>query len=220
MVYDVTDFLGMHPGGAGVILQHAGDDATYVPSPSTVNTNLNKFLTSLSEVFKPLHPPNTLEDTLDPSQILGPIDPLTVKPKAPRPLTADEKRVRAAREDLPPVDACVNLEDFERLAEGVLSGTAWAYYRSAGGSALSLGSWRLRGYADLVFWWMQLIVRRVSTVEELESGVLMAFEQHSITTKPHGNDTFSVRGCKPSLSLTSAFPPNLAAPIASAQHAT
>jgi hypothetical protein len=45
-------------------------------------------------------------------------------------------------------------------------------------------------------------------------------EQHSITTKPHGNDTFSVRGCKPSLSLTSAFPPNLAAPIASAQHAT
>ncbi|GHJ85958.1 hypothetical protein NliqN6_2360 [Naganishia liquefaciens] len=114
MVYDVTDFLGMHPGGAGVILQHAGDDAT--------------------EVFKPLHPPNTLQDNLDPSQILGPIDPTTVKPKAPRPLTADEKRVRAAREDMPPVEACVNLEDFEVLAEKVLSKTAWAYYRSAADS--------------------------------------------------------------------------------------
>jgi L-lactate dehydrogenase (cytochrome) len=152
MVYDVTDFLGMHPGGAGVILQHAGDDATYVPhSLLFLKRETKQFLTSHSEVFKPLHPPNTLEDTLDPSQILGPIDPTTVKPKAPRPLTADEKRVRAAREDLPPVDACVNLEDFERLAEGVLSGTAWAYYRSAGGSALFLGSVRLRGCAD--FWW-------------------------------------------------------------------
>jgi L-lactate dehydrogenase (cytochrome) len=27
-VYDVTDFLDQHPGGANVILQQAGDDAT------------------------------------------------------------------------------------------------------------------------------------------------------------------------------------------------
>ncbi len=29
-VYDVTDFLEMHPGGVGVILQQAGQDATLV----------------------------------------------------------------------------------------------------------------------------------------------------------------------------------------------
>lgn len=52
--------------------------------------------------------------------------------KAPRPLTDDEKRVRNAREEMPPVDAMLNLQDFEELAEKVLSKTAWAYYRSAG----------------------------------------------------------------------------------------
>lgn len=84
------------------------------------------------EVFKPLHPPNTLEDNLRPDQKLGPVDPTTVIPKAPRPLTEDEKRVRAAREDMPALDSLVNLQDFEELAEKVLSRTAWAYYRSAG----------------------------------------------------------------------------------------
>ncbi|KAI5449746.1 hypothetical protein NCC49_004111 [Naganishia albida] len=113
-VYDVTDFLSLHPGGAGVILQHAGDDAT--------------------EVFKPLHPPNTLEENLRPDQQLGPVDPTTVTKKAPRPLTDDEKRVRNAREEMPPVDAMLNLQDFEELAEKVLSKTAWAYYRSAADS--------------------------------------------------------------------------------------
>jgi hypothetical protein len=33
-VYDVTDFLSRHPGGANVILQHAGGDATYCFSSS------------------------------------------------------------------------------------------------------------------------------------------------------------------------------------------
>lgn len=83
-----------------------------------------------SEIFKPLHPPGVL-DTLDPSQHLGPIDPTTIKPKAPRPLTDDEKRVRNAREQMPPIDAMINLYDFEKEAEKVLSKTAWAYYRSA-----------------------------------------------------------------------------------------
>ncbi|KAJ9093821.1 hypothetical protein QFC20_007034 [Naganishia adeliensis] len=110
-VYDVTDFLSLHPGGAGVILQHAGDDAT--------------------EVFKPLHPPNTLEENLRPDQQLGPVDPTTVVSKAPRPLTDDEKRVRNAREEMPPLEGMIDLQDFEELAEKVLSKTAWAYYRSA-----------------------------------------------------------------------------------------
>jgi L-lactate dehydrogenase (cytochrome) len=80
----------------------------------------------------PLHPPHTLEDNLRPDQILGPVDPTTVQPRGPRVLTEDEKRVRNAREDMPPVDAMLNLDDFEKLAEKVLSKTAWAYYRSAG----------------------------------------------------------------------------------------
>ncbi len=84
-----------------------------------------------SEIFKPLHPPGVLEDNLQPEQHIGPVDPTTIKPKAPRPLTEDDKRVRKAREDMPPIDAMINLYDFEVEAEKVLSKTAWAYYRSA-----------------------------------------------------------------------------------------
>jgi L-lactate dehydrogenase (cytochrome) len=83
-------------------------------------------------VFKPLHPPGVLEENLRPDQCLGPVDPTTVKSKAPRPLTEDERRIRNAREQMPPLDAMINLYDFEIEAEKVLSKTAWAYYRSAG----------------------------------------------------------------------------------------
>lgn len=96
-----------------------------------------------SEVFKPLHPPNTLQDNLRPDQQLGPVDPTTVTKKGPRPLTEDEKRVRNAREEMPPVDAMLNLQDFEELAEKVLSKTAWAYYRSAGAFRIFGLSWLL-----------------------------------------------------------------------------
>lgn len=67
--------------------------------------------------------------------------------KAPRPLTEDEKRVRNAREDMPPLEGMINLQDFEELAEKVLSKTAWAYYRSAG-MLLSI-LWGEVGKADL-----------------------------------------------------------------------
>jgi L-lactate dehydrogenase (cytochrome) len=66
-----------------------------------------------------------------------------VEKKGPRPLTEDEKRVRNAREEMPPVDAMLNLQDFEELAEKVLSKTAWAYYRSAGAFRISWNSWLL-----------------------------------------------------------------------------
>jgi L-lactate dehydrogenase (cytochrome) len=82
-------------------------------------------------MFKPLHPTNTLQENLSPSQCLGPVDPTTVPSKAPKKLTEDDKRVRAFREDMPPIDSCLNLYDIEKVGEGCLSKTAWAYYRSA-----------------------------------------------------------------------------------------
>jgi len=45
-VYDVTDFLGEHPGGANIILRYGGKDATeeYLPvhSPGTIEKELPK----------------------------------------------------------------------------------------------------------------------------------------------------------------------------------
>ncbi|ORY23133.1 putative cytochrome b2, mitochondrial precursor (L-lactate ferricytochrome C oxidoreductase) [Naematelia encephala] len=112
-IYDVTDFLDQHPGGPGIILANAGKDAT--------------------RIFKPLHPPDAL-DTLEPSQHLGPVDPLTMPDLADEEQTEEDKRLEEARKKLPPVDNMLLVRDFEEWAEKVLSGTAWAYYRSAADS--------------------------------------------------------------------------------------
>ncbi|WVR07303.1 hypothetical protein IAU60_004344 [Kwoniella sp. DSM 27419] len=109
-IYDVTEFLDQHPGGAEIILANAGKDAT--------------------KIFKPLHPPDAL-DILDDSQHVGPVDPLTVPEPEDTGPTEEEKRIEAARKELPQLDAMLLVQDFEEWAEKVLSGTAWNYYKSA-----------------------------------------------------------------------------------------
>ena len=44
----------------------------------------------------------------------------------------EQKKIRIARENLPPLGAMVSLEDFEKLATQILPNTAYAYYSSAG----------------------------------------------------------------------------------------
>ncbi|KAG8858603.1 Cytochrome b2, mitochondrial precursor [Serendipita sp. 411] len=115
IVYDVTEFLDVHPGGRHVILKAAGTDAT--------------------RLFTPIHPPNTLETF--PNLIrVGAVDPETV-PKLIFEPTEEEKRIAEIRANLPPPSAALNLDDIEGLAQGVLSATAWAYYSSAGDDEIS-----------------------------------------------------------------------------------
>ena len=83
-----------------------------------------------SKVFQPLHPPDAL-DQLDPSAHLGPVDPLTMPERENTGPTPEEQRMAEARKTLPSVDGMLLLDDFEHWAERVMSGTAWAYYRSA-----------------------------------------------------------------------------------------
>ena len=106
-VYDVTDFLSSHPGGARVILAYAGRDAT--------------------AEFDPVHPPGTLEEHLSASQMLGDVDVSTLVPVEP----AVARASKAGEGVLPPVDEQLNLDDFENTARAVLSEKAWAYYHSA-----------------------------------------------------------------------------------------
>ena len=111
----VTDFLDLHPGGSKILLQHSGKDAT--------------------AIYNPIHPPNTIEKTLDPSKHVGRLDPAaaeSVQVKKSSAETDDEERVRQARSELGHIDAeVVNIADFERIARKVLSKHAWAYYHSA-----------------------------------------------------------------------------------------
>ncbi|KAM0751511.1 L-mandelate dehydrogenase [Meredithblackwellia eburnea MCA 4105] len=110
-VWDVTNFLEFHPGGAAVIAKNAGRDVT--------------------ALFKPIHPPGTLELHSGQAKLLGEVDPATV-PKAGRDQNDEVERIKAARLALPPVEQVRGLKEMEALAKTVLAKRAGIYY--AGGS--------------------------------------------------------------------------------------
>ncbi|GIK02596.1 hypothetical protein Aspvir_006652 [Aspergillus viridinutans] len=106
-VYDVTDFLSEHPGGARIILKLAGKDAT--------------------EEYDPIHPPGILEENLKPEALLGTVNPDTL-PKVqaePSPAASEESKGQV------PMEALLNMDDIEQLATKKVSKKAWAYYYSA-----------------------------------------------------------------------------------------
>jgi L-lactate dehydrogenase (cytochrome) len=109
-VYDVTEFLPEHPGGQKIILKYAGKDAT--------------------EEFEPIHPPDTLDKYLDKSKHLGDVDMKTVKHEQ-KEEDPDEKERQQRIKNMPALEECFNMLDFEAVAKRVMKKTAWAYYSSA-----------------------------------------------------------------------------------------
>ncbi|KAJ5368413.1 FMN-dependent dehydrogenase-domain-containing protein [Penicillium cataractarum] len=114
--YDVTDFLNEHPGGSRIILRYAGKDAT--------------------DAFDPVHPPDTLNIYLDPSKHLGYVDMETIqKEESDDPEKAlIEHRIK----QMPPLEACYNLMDFETVAREVMRKTSWAYYSSGADDEITM----------------------------------------------------------------------------------
>jgi L-lactate dehydrogenase (cytochrome) len=107
--YDVTDFLPEHPGGPKIILKYAGKSA--------------------SEEFDPIHPPDTLDKYLDKSLHLGEVDMSTVKEEQ-KEHDPDEEGRQQRIKNMPILEQCFNLVDFEAVAKTVMKKTAWAYYSS------------------------------------------------------------------------------------------
>lgn len=102
-----------HPGGARLILRHAGGDAT--------------------ESYESIHNADLVSETLKPSHCLGAVDssnlpPVESKPKQPM----DSKPV------VPPLGAVINVDDFEKVAQEYLSPAGWAYYSSGAEDELSI----------------------------------------------------------------------------------
>lgn len=85
----------------------------------------------------PVHPSDAIQENLTPEQHIGMVDPKTVKVEQKQETEADRRR-RQARENLPPVGAMLNLDDFEKVARDILSDQAWAYYSSAGDDEVTL----------------------------------------------------------------------------------
>ena len=68
----VTHFHKNHPGGSNIIVSNAGKDVTLV---HLIFRAASKLKDILRELFRPVHPPNTLENNLAPEDFKGVINP-------------------------------------------------------------------------------------------------------------------------------------------------
>ncbi|KAL9105529.1 MAG: hypothetical protein Q9227_009326 [Pyrenula ochraceoflavens] len=115
--YDVTEFLPEHPGGPKIILKYAGKDAT--------------------EEYEPIHPPDTLDKYLDKSKHLGEVDMNTVEKEEKEPDPEEIERQERIKQ-MPILEQCYNLMDFEAIARRIMKKTAWAYYSSGADDEITM----------------------------------------------------------------------------------
>ncbi|WWD17051.1 hypothetical protein CI109_101488 [Kwoniella shandongensis] len=151
-VYDVTDFLDEHPGGAEIILRYAGMDAT--------------------EEYEPIHPPDAIIDNLDPSKHIGALIPSTLpKPAnssptpAPNSVAVVQKTTSATGEEeyvKPPLEEILSLHDFEAVARRTMSRRGWNYYSSGADDEITM---RENHNAYHRVWFRPRILRNVGTVD-------------------------------------------------------
>ncbi|KAF2660829.1 hypothetical protein K491DRAFT_687951 [Lophiostoma macrostomum CBS 122681] len=106
-VYDVTKFIPEHPGGAKVILQLAGTDAT--------------------EEYDPIHPPGILEENLSEEDKLGTINADTLPSSEKSPAETGDVAEEGPRD----LETILNIDEIEEVATKQISRKAWAYYYSA-----------------------------------------------------------------------------------------
>ncbi|OCH90591.1 hypothetical protein OBBRIDRAFT_754729 [Obba rivulosa] len=120
-VYDVTTFLSVHPGGADIILRHAGLDVTVE--------------------YESIHQPHTLERSLPAESYMGDLNSVAAH------RLAQEHALRRGMSDefcmenncrKPPIDRVLNLRVMEEAAKSVMSSRAWDYYSSGSDDEITL----------------------------------------------------------------------------------
>lgn len=92
-IWDATDFLDQHPGGANLILKLAGKDA--------------------SEEYDLFHNPELVRDTLGARARKGTID-LSTMPKMDK-----KPEPKSEAKKSPPLSSMISVNDFENVAEKV-----------------------------------------------------------------------------------------------------
>lgn len=107
-VYDLTDFLNVHPGGSEIILKYAGKDASFF--------------------FDSIHPAGVIEQMLPSEAYVGELEGEMEED----PAIEEERKCEEMRSKRPPLMTILNLSEFEYVAKQVLPKHAWAYY--SGGS--------------------------------------------------------------------------------------
>ncbi|CEJ62255.1 hypothetical protein PMG11_10758 [Penicillium brasilianum] len=144
-VYDVTDFLDSHPGGAAAILRCAGKDAT--------------------EDYDSVHSADLVKEALPDSALRGYIDPAELAV-----VEATSNKVEPSSDSNlqspPPLKTLINLDDFEEVAKQYLPANAWAYYSSGADDEISKRNNR-RAYQKVAL--RPRILKNVSSVDTTTS---------------------------------------------------
>lgn len=115
-IWDVTEFAPKHPGGAEIINEYLGQDA--------------------SRAYNEVHGPGIATKYLDNSCLKGRLDLSTVTEewKAKQASNVESTSDENAR---PPLETVINLYDFEAAAEKALSAKSWAFMTAAANDSLT-----------------------------------------------------------------------------------
>lgn len=115
-VYDITQFLDKHPGGAGILLKYAGKDA--------------------SSLFKQIHSQELITMRLSPDlylgEMVGEFEEEVVE------LTEEEVIRLQNLENKPDLDQIFDLHDFEYVLKKILPKTAYTYFATGCDDEFSL----------------------------------------------------------------------------------
>ncbi|KAK8139822.1 hypothetical protein PG984_000945 [Apiospora sp. TS-2023a] len=122
-VWDLTDFVDEHPGGADILLQCAGTNATSVydevhaPGILEANLSIDKFKGVLEEASSDVPPTATVQEV---QQKQDRKDGTPASSSSSSPDTTH-----------PPLFSLISAADFEKVASTALSPKTWAFYSSA-----------------------------------------------------------------------------------------
>jgi L-lactate dehydrogenase (cytochrome) len=125
-IYDVSEFVDDHPGGAGIMMEVAGTDAT--------------------KHFLHAHPESIMTLTLGPKGLKeayrGNVDATTLTQTDNSELAKQSKQtLNLEAEDIPPLRGVLNLHDIEAIAQRVMVASgkkqAWDYYSSGADDELT-----------------------------------------------------------------------------------
>jgi L-lactate dehydrogenase (cytochrome) len=110
-VWDVTEFAPRHPGGAEIINEYLGGDST--------------------NAYNEVHGPSVVTKSLDASKNKGPLDEATITDEWRKKQADKHESETPEAGDRPPLDAIINLHDFESAAKKAHSKKTWAFQMTA-----------------------------------------------------------------------------------------
>jgi L-lactate dehydrogenase (cytochrome) len=130
-IWDVTTFAPTHPGGSEIVLTYAGQDAT--------------------KAYNEVHGPSLVSKSLSPSSNKGELDESSITEEWKATQKSNIESTKPPPAEKPPLDAILNMYDFELASQATLSAKSWAFYHTAANDLITKDA--------NVSWWRKIWFR-------------------------------------------------------------